>query len=705
MGIGAVAAPLGSLWVFDPRLTSMPLPPWFIYMADPVEIAVDWRCWHLVRSSCSALDRFHGGGGRAALLLVFQLVYHGSRFGLEEEGKTQLVMMQASKSRSGSSDVPQKTSPITPRSTQTKVAGHESGSATSTHHLTRTPTDRSPKIIDRKSPRSPASEKKRISRVSELESQLTQAQEDLKKTKEQLSSSESSKRRVLQEADESKKQHLAVATKLEDAKRQLLELSASEDARIQELRKLSQERDRAWQSELEAVQKQNSVDSAALASAMNEIQKLKLQMETVVNCEAAQAKQAELAHSELQALKEDMAETLSLMEMLKAEHDDCEKVEAEYQTLVNETQMQLQVANSTIETLRSDGAKVMESFKTVCAELVASGSRINLLEETVRKLQEENSTEKCSLTSSDSASDDNELRTGFRFLQLEVEKLKSALETAEMRFQEEQVKSIVKICAAFELAERVKAECRLMEAERELEDNESNAGIAELKTTLVDKETELSRMSDLNEKLNEDIKKLRVTQHASNLESKLKIYAADITELRASLQDKDTRVQRISEENKKLKLELQKIEAAVDKSAETDVVKHDAAVGSQQGNMTRSGLTTDDMDKNNKTLAAKVSEQLEAAQTTHCEMESELKRLRIQSEQWRKAAEAAAAILTTGNHGKLMERTGSMDSSYAHLGGKLMSSPYSDDMEEVSPRKKNNAVLRKLGGFWKKGQK
>ncbi|XP_078435616.1 interactor of constitutive active ROPs 5-like isoform X2 [Wolffia australiana] len=160
--------------------------------------------------------------------------------------------MQNSNSRIGISDVTQKTSPSSAR--QTRPVG---------------------------SPRSPASElqKKRAAKVSDLETQLAQTQEELKKTKEILCSAEQDKRRAIQEAEAVKKLYLALVSKLEEKQRELVEFSASEDARIQELRRLSQERDRAWQSELQAVQRQSSVDAAALASAINEIHRLRLQLE------------------------------------------------------------------------------------------------------------------------------------------------------------------------------------------------------------------------------------------------------------------------------------------------------------------------------------------------------------------------------------------------------------------------------------------
>ncbi|GMP85201.1 hypothetical protein CsSME_00038452 [Camellia sinensis var. sinensis] len=159
--------------------------------------------------------------------------------------------MQTPKSRTGSLEVPKRTSLATPRTTkQLKMPGSDSEAIPSPSPESRTPKGRSPKVAERKSPRSPVPE-------------LAQLQEELKKAKDQLSSSESWKTQAQQEAEEAKKQLAAMSAKLDESQQQLMELCASEEDRVQELRKISQDRDRAWQSELEAVQKQHSMDSTA----------------------------------------------------------------------------------------------------------------------------------------------------------------------------------------------------------------------------------------------------------------------------------------------------------------------------------------------------------------------------------------------------------------------------------------------------------
>ena len=105
----------------------------------------------------------------------------------------------------------------------------------------------------------------------ELESWHSQLQEKPKKTSDQLSTSESHKKQAQQEVEEAKKQLSDMSAKLEESQQQVLELSASEEDRVQELHKLSQDRDRAWESELKAVQKQQAIDVTALASTMNEV--------------------------------------------------------------------------------------------------------------------------------------------------------------------------------------------------------------------------------------------------------------------------------------------------------------------------------------------------------------------------------------------------------------------------------------------------
>ncbi|XP_059646927.1 interactor of constitutive active ROPs 2, chloroplastic-like [Cornus florida] len=621
--------------------------------------------------------------------------------------------MQTPKTRTGSLEVPKRTSPTTPRTArQLKMAGSDSDSVPSPHLASRTPKDRSPKINERRSPRSLVLEKKRPGRVSELESQLSQLQEELKKVKDHLSSSESLKKQVQQEAEEAKKKLLDMSAKLEESQEQLLELSDSEEARVQELRKISQDRDRAWQSELEAVQKHYSMDSAALASAMNEVQKLKIQLERVAESEAAQARRAESANDEIQSLRLELTETLSLVDNLKIQLSDSKESETRALEIVSETQMQLEMAKTTEETMQSEGLKAMEAYRSLALELEQSKAQVNLLEGFVSKFQADlaNNRKKTSDDPSDiietatenvENGESDQLNTQLNHMKIEVGQLRSALDAAERKYQEEYIQSTLQVRTAYELLECTKSESHLREAELEEKLKKAKTDIEELKANLVAKETKLQ--SILEEDLNLNIKKSMSSKIESELEIELKKSEVDLADMKACLLDKETELQCIIEENETLKLEIKKREMERNKVNDEALAVAEAARAAEREALMKLGYLTEEADRSSRKVA-RVTEQLDAAQAANSEIEAELRRLKVQSDQWRKAAETATAMLSTGNNGKFVERTGSLDNNYHTISGKL-GSPFSEDMEDDSPKKKNGNMLKKIGVLLKKGQK
>ncbi|KAA8549498.1 hypothetical protein F0562_001182 [Nyssa sinensis] len=573
--------------------------------------------------------------------------------------------MQTPKARNNSLEVPQKISPRAVR--QLKTTTLESVSASSSNQASRTAKDRSPKVNERKSPRSPLPElqKKRPSRISELESQISQLQEDLKKVKDQLISSESWKRQAQQDAEESKKELSAMSLKLEESQKQLLELSASEEARVIELQKISQERDRAWQCEIEAIQKQHSVNPAALSSSMSEIQRLKVQLEMVAESESAQAKHAESAHTELQSLKENLAESLSLVEDMKNQLRNSKASEAQAQELIGGTLLQLETAKNTVETLRLDGVKAMEAYNAIASELEQSRARVNLLEGLVNKLKVDVITDAGSNSSQNSEIDHNlelEIRENEKIgksmdlnaertsVKAEVVQLRAALENAEIKYQDERIQSTLQIRSAYELVDRIKSASSLREAELEAELNKTKADIEELKANLMDKETELQCILEENEGLNTKLEKSLSCQREFELENELKKSKEDVEELKANLMDKETELQNISEENEMLKLEIKREINGGTVNDEVAAEVEAARAAEREALMKLEHVTEEANNSNRK--AARVAEQLEAAQAANSEIEAELRRLKVQSDQWRKAAEAAAAMLSTGNNGK-----------------------------------------------------
>ncbi|AQK79130.1 interactor of constitutive active ROPs 2, chloroplastic isoform X4 [Zea mays] len=615
--------------------------------------------------------------------------------------------MQTSKPRSGSSDAPQRTSPRTPRASRVaKTGGNETDSTGVTP--TRTPTERSPKVTERRSPRSPITEKKRPSRLSELESKVSQLQDELKKAKEQLSSSEARRRHAQQEAEEAKTQEqAAAASKLEELQRQLDEFSAAEESRLQELRKISQERDRAWESELEAVQRQKSADAAALGSAMSEIQRLKQQLEASAESDAARAKQCEYVEAEIEGLKQEMEIRLATIEGLKVNVSESDRAAAEANATVNETKQQLETAKATIDSLVAEGVRMQECLRSKDMELNESKALVASLQEDMKKSHD---------TDNAKAKANTDVRSETEALQKvlvttsaadangscgsydpEIEQLRTALEVAEIRYQEQQTRMTIETGGLYETLESVRAECARELCELRLELKNKNDALME---AMAGAAADPHRPDAMQQ---------------PELEAKLMRSITDAAELKACLMDKENALQSLAEENEALKAGAGRAEAELRRKYEAAVAELELAKAAEQDVRMRLGLVTDEADRSSR-RAARASEQLDAAQAAGAEMEAELRRLRVQSDQWRKAAEAAAAALGGGGgkdgNGGTVERTGSLGPEYgSSIGGKLMSSPFSDDVDEESPKRRNGGggggggVLRRMSGLWKKSPK
>ncbi|KAK1394153.1 Interactor of constitutive active ROPs 3 [Heracleum sosnowskyi] len=595
-------------------------------------------------------------------------------------------------SRIVSVEVPQK---IPPRAAcQLKTTGVESD-CTSLNH-SRTPKDKSPKIKDRKSPRSPVPERKHTNKVADFESQISQLQDDLKKVTDELILSESWKQKAQQEAEDSKEKLLAMTLKLEESQ-QLLSQSCSDESHSVE--HLNIEKDKAFQFELEPSQTIHSKNSGKLISALDEIRQLKVQLEMVRDSEDRQTKQAELASAELLILKENLVETHLLAEDMKNQLIDCKDSEVQAQALVGQTLLQLETAKQTVETLRSDNTKAKEVYNAIALELDQSKKRVILLEELVNKLTNEaansdsngsqDSAQVVKYENKENEAREKDIEAEFVCVTSEVQHLKSSLETAEIRYHEEQILSTLHITSAYELVEKIQSSSGQKEDELETELKKSKADIEELRANLMDKETELQGICEENEILTMRLETLS-DKREDQLEKDLKKTKIDAERMKPSYIEKEIDLQTILEESKMLKLRNKKKELNLGNVGEDVLMKL--------------GYATEEADKSHK-RAAQITEQFEAARFANSELEAELRRIKVQSDQWRKAAEAAASILSTGNNGRLVERTGSLDSNYSPITGKI-SSTYVEDMDDDdSLKKKNGNVLKKIGVLWKKQQK
>lgn len=220
---------------------------------------------------------------------------------------------------------------------------------------------------------------------------------------------------------------------------------------------------------------------------------------------------------------------------------------------VRGTKMQLAVAKSTEETLRSEGLKVMEAYNSVAEELEQSKNRIIHLNGLVSKRQADFS----SISSKYYAreSDDHE-----KSLQVEIDVYNVNSEAADRRYQKEYVKSTLQIRSAYEVVEHTELESRKDESELEANSMVAKSDIEELKSNMMDIEKEFHTISVENQGLYLKVMKNQLSRRESELKLELKKIEGDVVELKANLLEKETKLQSTTEENEVLKMEMEKRE-------------------------------------------------------------------------------------------------------------------------------------------------
>ncbi|KAF3321914.1 interactor of constitutive active ROPs 3 isoform X1 [Carex littledalei] len=518
------------------------------------------------------------------------------------------VMIQTLHGSYGSSSTEdrQRTRPVPTKLSRQQVVRSESSSSSSS------PSTKSPNRIsdkmDRRSPNNSerGSQKKRPIKLAEME-------EELKKVKDELITSELSKKRIQQEAEEARKQLILLSEKLNETESQLAESSSLDDSRIFELRKLSQERDRAWQNELEAMQKQHSVDSVALATAMSEIFKLKGMVRE-------REKERDVARKELEA------------------------------------------SRGTIDSILVDGSKLMDSFGAVVGELEESRVQIKMLEEKLSRIGKEESRE-----------------------------IHGDVETLEIKLHEEEILSMVQWQCVVEIIKQIQIESKERETKLEEAANSAKSEIMLLKANLFDKDCEFRKILDQSKK--------------KEAEAELNL---NLTKLKENLEKKEKKLNQVLHENELLRAELTKLSTERQELCEQSIIEKKIAIEAQKEALSKLEIAIEEV-KESKEKASIVNEKLDSVTNMKAEMETELRRLRVQADQWKKAAETAMTLLTVGSKDKLIERTNSYNSNSNlnlnlsnSVSGKFGSLDFPDELDDEPLSWKNGNVLRRISGMWKK---
>ncbi|MCE0482439.1 hypothetical protein HAX54_041228 [Datura stramonium] len=215
---------------------------------------------------------------------------------------------------------------------------------------------------------------------------------------------------------------------------------------------------------------------------------------------------------------------------------------------------------------------------------------------------------------------------------------------------------------------------------------------------------------EINQPNNEDelkIATLSIVEPEKPSAEELALKNEEISLLKAKLEEREKEFQMFFQENENLKKELN------EKTLEISSTKAETEEMNLKFNQVTQELET------TKNDASEINEKLKATEKAKEELESEMKKLRVQTEQWRKAADAAAAVLAGEvemNKRRLSERCGSMD--YKRYGnvfeptvggyGCYMGSPglLDDSDDGFGNVKRKGSGIKKFGDLWrKKGQK
>ncbi|GER29121.1 interactor of constitutive active rops 1 [Striga asiatica] len=176
----------------------------------------------------------------------------------------------------------------------------------------------------------------------------------------------------------------------------------------------------------------------------------------------------------------------------------------------------------------------------------------------------------------------------------------------------------------------------------------------------------------------------------------------ELTMLKAKLDERDKELETLRQENKNAK-----------KQVDEKLVKISLTESEIEELSMKVKKIEQELEKS-KIGAAHIAEKLEAAEKGKEELKDEMKRLRVQTEQWRKAADAAANILAgesfemegrmdKKNYGIMFERAN--NGGVGRYGGFVGSPGVCDDSDDGfggGKRKGSSGIRMFVGDFWKK---
>ncbi|KAL8551312.1 hypothetical protein ACS0TY_000411 [Phlomoides rotata] len=284
----------------------------------------------------------------------------------------------SAKSKSSLSGTPNtKSSPATPRRTVPKLVPKPSGDSVSSLQNGRLSIDRSPGSVTSKpkipSPRVTTPTEKKITRLvrpsSELQAELSQAQEDLKKANEKLVLVEKEKANAFEEVKEAKRLCDEANEKLREAL--AAQKVAEENSEIEKFRALEMEqvgidvtntKEEEWGKELEALRNQRAADVAALLSTSEELQKVKQELAMTCASKNQALKHADDA-TKIAEIHAEKVEALS-GELLHMKKELDSRIEMESK-LASELKLEIDSLKEELEKAKNFEEKLVENEATL----------------------------------------------------------------------------------------------------------------------------------------------------------------------------------------------------------------------------------------------------------------------------------------------------------------------------------------------------
>lgn len=233
------------------------------------------------------------------------------------------------------------------------------------------------------------------------------------------------------------------------------------------------------------------------------------------------------------------------------------------------------------------------------------------------------------------------------------------------------------------------------------DENQKETDVFEVPIEMVN----VSQPCDQDEVNKKQVNILPESPEKRHVNEALTLKKEEISSLKAKLEEKEKELEVFGLENEGLKRQLD----------EANVVITSAKVKEDQMSL-KLTLFEEELIKS-RTDGHHLKEKLKEVELAKEVLETEMKKLRVQTEQWRKAADAAAAILSGGvemSEGRrVSERCGSMDKHYGGVFdgyGGFVGSPgmgdESDDGFGNGNGKRKGSGIRMFGDLWKKkGQK